>query len=55
MSKEISKHAYESEPSISVKVDVAKIVKYLSIAGVFIVAIIFVTHLLGKIFGNCEE
>ncbi|BCJ93643.1 hypothetical protein acsn021_12120 [Anaerocolumna cellulosilytica] len=36
----------------SVNVDVTKIVKYVCIAGVLIVTIVFVTNCIGKLFAN---
>ncbi|WMJ89479.1 hypothetical protein [Anaerocolumna sp. MB42-C2] len=41
-----------SETGVSVKVDVTKIVKYVCIAGVLIVAIIFTTKCISKILNN---
>ncbi|QHQ61287.1 hypothetical protein Ana3638_11300 [Anaerocolumna sedimenticola] len=41
-----------AESGVSVKIDVTKIVKYVCIAGVVIVAIIFTTKCISKILNN---
>ncbi len=41
-----------AESGVSVKVDVTKIVKYVCIAGVVIVSVIFITKCLSNILNN---
>ena len=55
MKKEGCKSQIEAETGVTVKVDVAKIVKYICIAGVLIVAIIFGTRCFSNILKNSNN
>lgn len=50
MSKEKYNAPTESESGVTVNVDVAKVVKYVCVAGVLIVAIIFGSRCVSNIF-----
>lgn len=54
MKKDGCKSQIEAETGVTVKVDVAKIVKYVCIAGVLIVAIIFGTKCFSNMFITTE-
>ena len=55
MKKEGCKSQMDAETGVTVKVDVAKIVKYVCIAGVLIVAIIFGTNCFSNILKNSHN
>jgi len=54
MSKEACNAPVEVECGVSVKVDVAKIVKYICVSGVLIVAIIFGTRCLSNMLTTAK-